>query len=101
MKVLIYSEFFLPAPGGAQTVVLELATGLTAWKPKDPDADSIEVTVVTRTKERMEAEDRLAFRLVRAPGLWRLIQLIREADVVHLAGPAMLPLASCFVLRKP
>jgi len=101
MKVLIYSEYFLPVPGGVQTIVLELARGLAAWKSKDPGTDSIEVTVVTRTKERMEEDDRLTFRLVRAPGLRRLIQLIREADIVHLAGPAMLPLASCFFLRKP
>ena len=101
MKVLIYTEYFLPVPGGVQTIVLELARGLAAWKPKDPGDDSVEVTVVTRTKERMEEDERLAFRLVRAPGLGRLIQLIREADVVHLAGPAMLPLVSSLVLRKP
>lgn len=43
----------------------------------------------------------LPFRVVRQPNLATLFSLMREADVVHLAGPALLPLVVGFTLRKP
>lgn len=80
-------------------MVLELARGL---KEKSvPGPEKIEVTVVCRTKQRMDGEDSLPFRLVRGPSLGRLIELIRQADVVHLAGPVMLPLTLSLLFRKP
>jgi glycogen synthase len=102
MKVLIYSKAFLPATGGIQTVVSELAHGLAEKGRSDSDGDEkIEVTVVTRTKQRMDVDDSLPFRVVRCPNLQRLIQLVREADIVHVAGPAMLPLALGLFFHKP
>jgi glycosyltransferase involved in cell wall biosynthesis len=101
MKILIYTEYFFPIPGGVQTIVVELARGLVGWARKNPAAEAIEVTVVTRTHERMAEDELLPFRLVRAPGFWELVQLVREADVLHLAGPALLPLALALLLRKP
>jgi len=102
MKVLIYSKAFLPATGGIQTVVSELAYGLAEKGRSDRYGDEkIEVTVVTRTKQRMDVDDSLPFRVVRCPNLQRLIQLVREADIVHVAGPAMLPLALGLFFHKP
>ena len=100
MKLLIYSEYFLPIPGGVQTIVLGLARGLAAWKPEKSDAEAIEVTLVTRTQERMEEDMQLPFRLVRTRSFRALTGLMREADIIHLAGPAMLPLILGLGLRK-
>ena len=99
MKVLIYSKVFLPVTGGIQTVVAELARGL-AEKGWD-DTGKIEVTVVTRTRHRSDADDSSPYRLVRDPNLRRLIQLVREADIVHIAGPAMLPMVLGLAFSKP
>ena len=100
MKVLIYTEYFFPIPGGVQTIVRELASGLAASKKMEP-GDSAGVTVVTRTTQRIDNEKDLPFRLVRGPSFTEFIPLIREADIVHLAGPALLPMALCLVFRKP
>ena len=99
MKVLIYSKVFLPVTGGIQTVVAELARGL-AGKGWD-DTGTIEVTVVTRTRRRTDADDSSPYRLVRDPNLQTLIQFVREADIVHIAGPAMLPMVLGLAFSKP
>jgi glycosyltransferase involved in cell wall biosynthesis len=101
MKILLYSEFFMPVPGGVQSIVLELAGGLAAWASRHAGESRIDVIVVTRTIETTPGDDLLPFRLVRRPGLWRLIRLLGDVDVVHLAGPAMLPLVLSRLLRKP
>jgi glycosyltransferase involved in cell wall biosynthesis len=101
MKVLIYTEYFFPIQGGVQTIVWELAQGLAAWAPDKPEAERIEVTVVTRTLERTPGDGTLPFRLVRRPSLRELVRLLCGTDIVHLAGPAMLPLALSLALRKP
>jgi len=98
MKVLIYSKVFLPVTGGIQTVVAELARGL-AGKGWD-DTGTIEVTVVTRTRRRTDADDSSPYRLVRDPNLQTLIQFVREADIVHIAGPAMLPMVLGLAFSK-
>ncbi len=99
MKVLIYSEVFLPISGGVQTIVRELARGLSSWEPAE-GSERIEVTVVTRTRQRMEDDEEQPYRLVRSPSYAKLVQLIREADIVHLAGPAFLPLAFGLLAHK-
>jgi glycosyltransferase involved in cell wall biosynthesis len=43
----------------------------------------------------------LPFRVVRRPGFLQLLRLFRFADVIHLAGPALLPLGLAWMLRKP
>ena len=99
MKILIYSKTFFPTTGGIQTVVSELARGLAerGWD----DSETIEVTVVTRTRRRTDADDSSPYRLVRDPNLQRLIQFVREADIVHIAGPAMLPMVLGLAFNKP
>jgi glycosyltransferase involved in cell wall biosynthesis len=101
MKVLLYSRAFQPSTGGVQTIVLELAHGLAAWQQSYPAAEAIEVTVVTRTPGRTEKSGAQTFRIVRSPGLWEFLRLLRETDVVHLAGPALFPLGLALLLRKP
>ena len=100
MKLLVYTEYFLPVPGGVQTIVLELARGLVEWSKQERD-EAMEVTVVTRTRETMNGEDTEPFRIVRCPGFWRFLRLLYNSEVVHLAGPAMLPLMLALLLRKP
>jgi glycosyltransferase involved in cell wall biosynthesis len=100
MRVLLYSKYFMPIPGGVQSIVLELALGLAAWSSLNPGEVPINVTVVTPTIETTPEDDALPFPLVRRPGFLGLIRLLRDADVVHLAGPAMVPLALSLILRK-
>jgi glycosyltransferase involved in cell wall biosynthesis len=100
MKLLLYSEFFAPIPGGVQSIVMELAAGLATWSSRHPGESSIDVTVVTRTIETTPKDHLFPFLLVRRPGFRRLLSLISDADVVHLAGPAMLPLVMSLLLRK-
>ena len=100
MKVLIYSRVFLPVTGGIQTVVSELARGLADRRGAN-GAERIEVTVVTRTKGGMDDRDSLPYKLVRDPNFLNLIGFVREADVIHVAGPAMLPMALGLLFRKP
>lgn len=101
MKVLIYTSTFQPSIGGVQTIVLELALGLAAWQQTYPGAEAIEVTVVTKTPESTEHRRGQSFRIVRSPRFWNLLRLLRETDLVHVAGPALLPLALAWLLRKP
>ena len=100
MKILIYSRAFLPATGGIQTVVSELARGL-AERHGANGGERIEVTVVTRTKGGMDDQGSLPYKVVRDPNLLNLIELLREADVIHVAGPAMVPMALGLFFRKP
>lgn len=99
MKLLIYSHFFAPSIGGVETIVMTLARGLAELAPSDagPPCD---VTLVTQTPADGFDDSSLPFRVVRRPGFFELVALVRRADVLHLAGPALLPLALALVLRK-
>ena len=87
MKILLYSEYFMPIPGGVQSIVLELAAGLAEWSSQHPGETPIDVTVVTRTTETTTEDATLPFRLIRRPKFWHLVRLLKKVDVVHLAGP--------------
>src|SRR5262249_55416633 len=60
-----------------------------------------EITLVTETPAGDFCDCDLPFRVIRSPGLIRLHRLIRKSDVVHLAGPALIPLILGYILRKP
>src|SRR5215831_3166916 len=90
-RVLIYTHAFAPKVGGVETVVMSLATGLAGLSGPDRLA-SVCVTVVTPTPRGQFDDDSLPFRLVRQPSVAQLAHLIRAADIVHLAGPPLLPL---------
>src|SRR5215469_9608985 len=99
-KVLIYTHAFAPKVGGVETVVMSLATGLAGLSEADRIA-SLDVTVVTPTPRGQFDDESLPFQLVRQPSLAELAHLIRAADIIHLAGPALLPLFLGLFLRKP
>lgn len=99
MNLLIYSHAFAPSIGGVETIVMTLARGLTQ-APADESGTRFDVTVATQTAAGSFDDGALPFHVVRHPGLFELLALVRRADVVHLAGPALLPLALGLVLRK-
>ncbi len=99
MKILIYTHAFAPQVGGVETVVMLLAQGLASVDGSRGAPRG--VTVVTPIAPGDFDDTRLPFRVVRRPSLGQLLQLIRAADVVHLAGPALLPLLLGRLARKP
>jgi glycosyltransferase involved in cell wall biosynthesis len=98
VKIALYSTYFLPVSGGVQSNIFELACGLSEWRHA---SERIEVTVITRTAQTTAQDSSWPFQLVRRPSFARLIRLLREADVIHIAGPVMLPMAIGLALRKP
>ena len=98
MKVLIYTHAFAPQVGGVETLVLILAQGLAEsfkqWGRED-------VTVVTSASAEGVNDSKLTFRLVRRPNPLTLWYLVGSTDVLHLAGPALLPLILGLLRRKP
>lgn len=100
MKLLIYAHAFAPSVGGAETYVMLLAQGL-AERSGQNGASDLEITVTTHTPAGKMDDRPLPFRVVRQPGPLTLVRLIWRADVVHLAGPCMLPMCLAILLRKP
>jgi len=96
-RLLIYSADFWPTTGGVQSVVMTLARGLGSGSQFSPVT---ECTVVTETPARAASDSDLPFRVVRKPSLIELARLLWLADLVHLAGPALRPLAISLLFRK-
>jgi len=93
MKILVYSHYFLPSVGGVERLVESLARGFAEKGHR--------VCLATATGAGTFEDSALPYPVVRRPGLAALVRLIREHDVVHLAGPALLPMFLGYVLRKP
>ena len=100
MKLLLYSHSFAPRVGGVETIVLSLARGLAELRTVD-NRPRFELTLVTETSAGDFDERSLAFPVVREPSALALKRLIDAADVIHLAGPALLPLFLAWLSRKP
>jgi glycogen(starch) synthase len=100
VKLLLYSHYFAPSIGGVETIVESLARGLAGLRASDGEKEFC-VTVVTQTPAGALPDDALPYRVVRRPGFLQLCRLIRAAGLVHLAGPALLPLLWSVVTRKP
>ena len=98
IRVLIYSHSFAPTIGGVETFVMQLARGLSEEEVA-PRTQAFEVVVVTRTPRGEFADEALPFQVVRQPSFRRLLQLLRDADVVHLAGATLLPLLLARICR--
>src|SRR5438105_11408874 len=98
-RVLIYTHAFAPKIGGVETYVMLLAQGL-ARRLRQAEADVL-VTVATPTQAGESNDKALPFRVVRQPGLALLLRLLWRADVIHLAGPAFVPMLVGILLRKP
>ena len=86
MKLLLYSHFFAPSIGGVETIVMSLARGLAELRSAD-GAPEFDVTLVTQTPRDSFDDAAPPFRVVRQPGFGKLLTLIRESGVVHVAGP--------------
>jgi glycosyltransferase involved in cell wall biosynthesis len=95
MKLLIYAHRWAPETGGVETITAALARAISA------DDAAWKVTLATRTPASEMSDLDLPFRVVRRPKIGSLAQLVKGADLVHLAGPALLPLILSIVHRKP
>jgi len=100
VRLLIYSHFFAPSVGGVESIVQSLATGLSGIT--DPRGiPEFQVTVATQTSREQFDDKALPFQVIRRPGRLGLFKLIRQSDVLHVSGPALLPLAFATLLGKP
>lgn len=95
MKILMYSNDWAPTIGGAQIATMTLARGLSF-----PSQSHTFVTLVTPTPAAGMDDAALPFEVVRHAGIFRLIRLLRNQDVIHVAGPAFLPLLIAWLLGK-
>jgi len=100
MKLLLYSHFFPPSVGGVESIVLSLARGLAGLSAAD-SSKIFDLTVVTLTPAGSFKDEDLPFRVVRQPTLKQLRHWIRWADVVHIAGASLAPIAWGLILRRP
>lgn len=99
-KLLLYSYDWAPSVGGVQTVTMDLARGICEWS-KAHSEEAWEVTLVTQTPADGMDDSALPFRVVRGRSTRQLVRLIRSADLLHFAGPALLPMAFSFALGRP
>jgi len=99
MKVLIHAHAFAPMIGGIETYTMLLAQGLS--EAASTDTAPPQVTVVTEARSNGMNDTALLFRIVRRPGIIGLARLVRDADVIHIANPAFLPMLFAWLLRKP
>jgi glycogen synthase len=99
MNLLIHSHYFAPSVGGVESIVLSLASGISELRTLNGDRE-FHVTVVTETAAGSYDDRALPFRIVRRPGFFQLFQLVRESDIIHAAGPALLPMFLAWTLRK-
>jgi glycosyltransferase involved in cell wall biosynthesis len=100
MKLLLYSHSFAPNVGGVETVVMSLARGLAELRTVN-NRPLFDLTVATETPAGDFDDASLPFSVVRQPGVLALRRLIGDADVIHLAGPVLLPLFLARLARKP
>lgn len=100
MKLLIYSHFFAPSIGGVETIVCALASGLAELR-NGAGSQEFDVTVATQTPIGDLPAEESGFRVVRRPRTAVLRRLIHECDVVHVAGPSILPMALALLAGKP
>jgi glycogen synthase len=100
MKLLLYSHFFTPSVGGVETIVLSIARGLAGLRDSS-GAPQFEITLVTQTPAGDYDDSANPFRTIRRPGFVQLRRLVRNADAVHAAGPALSPLLLSLFARKP
>ena len=79
---------------------MSLVRGLADLRAENGGRE-FEITLATQTPREDFDDSALPFPVVRQPGFWRLMRLVRGADVVHIAGPALAPLALGLLWRKP
>ena len=99
MRILIYTHAFAPQVGGVETYVMLLARGLTRSQQKER-GEEVKVIVVTPTPAGEMDDAVLPFRVARRPGPATLLRLLRQADIVHLAGPSLLPMLIALAISQ-
>jgi glycosyltransferase involved in cell wall biosynthesis len=99
MKLLIYSHYFAPSIGGVEIIVQSLASGISELHGLDGKKE-FDVTVITETAAGNFDDGAFPFRIVRRPGILRLWKLIADCDLLHAAGPALLPLFLAWLSNK-
>jgi glycosyltransferase involved in cell wall biosynthesis len=100
MKLLLYSHYFAPSIGGVETIVLSLARGLAGRRDSN-GTQAFEITLVTEIPPDSYNDGLLPFRVIRQPSVGELWKLVQASDIVHIAGPALLPLVFGRLARKP
>jgi glycogen synthase len=100
MRVLIYSHYFAPSIGGVETIVRSLANGISELRTPNEDRE-FDVTVVTETPAGNYNDSKAPFQTIRQPGFLKLWKLIRDSEILHLAGPSLLPMLLAWLLHKP
>jgi glycogen synthase len=100
VKIVLYSHFFAPSIGGVETIVSILAHGLTQLRGPDGNSE-FEVVLVTSTPRGNFPDSEMPFRVIREPGAAALWRLMTTVDMVHVAGPALMPVLLALLLRKP
>jgi glycosyltransferase involved in cell wall biosynthesis len=100
VQVLVFAHTFGPSIGGVETYLHLLADGLTRLAP-DEHGDRISVTVATRTPRADHDDAALPYSVERRPSARRLQALVDRADIVHLGGPVLGPLALVLARRRP
>src|SRR5262249_6865283 len=76
---------------GVETIVRTLAGGLAELRTPDGRRE-FELTLATQTPPGSFDDASLGFSVVRRPSFARLRRLIADADLIHVAGPAILPM---------
>jgi len=99
VRILMYTHAFAPQIGGVETIVMSLARGLAGLHP-DGTTKVPEVILVTPTPAGDMDDAALGFRVVRRPSVGSLLKLLWNADIIHLAGPALFPLFLAWAMRK-
>lgn len=100
MKILIYTHSFAPAVGGVETYAMLLAQGLSASGANER-SPSFQVRLATLTPTGDFDDSKLSFDVLRRPSFFSLVQAVREADLIHLCGPCLLPQFLGWLLGKP
>ena len=100
MKLLLYVHTWAPSVGGVETITKTLADGLVEWS-RNHNAKPFEVTLLTKTPAGSMDDSQLPYRVVRNPSFMELIREIQRADVIHLAGPTILPLVIGSLFCRP
>jgi glycosyltransferase involved in cell wall biosynthesis len=100
MKLLAYSHFFAPSIGGVETLVRSLTRGLAELRTPD-GAAKFAITLITQTPAGNFDDRALSFPVIRQPSRSQLWKLIRNTDVLHVAGTALLPMLLGRLAHKP
>jgi glycosyltransferase involved in cell wall biosynthesis len=99
MRLLLYTHPFAPQVGGQETIVMQLAQGLVRHA-SSAQSGKLELTLITSAPANGMNDVGFGFQILRRPKFSTILREIREADVIHLAGPLFFPMILGLALRK-